>query len=128
MKFFNLQYKNNFKQIIKSSNRNLYFKYNYFIKKRNLRKVNNNININNEFINYISINKKKTINMKMYKKDYYIKNNKYNKQVRFKLSNNEKKNRKLYSYYMTKDIKTKVKQKKKKSLDLKWDFCNPCEK
>ena len=66
--------------------------------------------------------------MKMYKKDYYIKNNKYNKQVRFKLSNNEKKNRKLYSYYMTKDIKTKVKQKKKKSLDLKWDFCNPCEK
>ena len=61
MKFFNLQYKNNFKQIIKSSNRNLYFKYNYFIKKRNLRKVNNNININNEFINYISINKKKQL-------------------------------------------------------------------
>ena len=128
MKFFNLQYKNNLKKISKISNRNLYYKYYRLIKKIKIRNVDSSLNITKKFVNNISINKQKKNNSKMYQKDYYIKKKKYKKQLRYKLSNNEIKNRKLYTYHMTKDTKNNIKQKKKKSLNLIWDFCNPCEK
>ena len=139
MKFFNFVYKNSLKNKVKSSKTKLYKKYYDLLKKKkNLININNNFDINEEFINSINISKLKCkVNYSTnseYRKNYYIKNKKYKNKIHFNRTPQNVKDTKLYRYHMTKDKVENISnniikpKKKKKSLKLEWDYLNPCEK
>ena len=108
MKFFNFLYKNSLKNKVKSSKTKLYKKYYDLLKKKkNLININNNFDINEEFINSINISKLKCkVNYSTnseYRKNYYIKIKKYKNKIHFNRTPQNVKDRKLYRYHMTKD-------------------------
>lgn len=100
-------------------------KFEYFVRsKYNNEIINKNV-IYNNFLNLL--NTKRKSNIICYNKNYYIEKKRYiRKPLRRKIISRKEINiKKLCSFHNNKNIKKNI---KKLSLNLQWDFENPCDK